>query len=41
MCSVWILGGLSLAALGVVGEYIAKIYLEVKQRPRYIVQESI
>lgn len=41
MCSVWILGGLILAALGVVGEYIAKIYLEVKQRPRYIVQESI
>lgn len=41
MCSVWILGGLILTALGVVGEYIAKIYLEVKARPRYIIQQII
>ncbi|MDY5040152.1 MAG: glycosyltransferase family 2 protein [Bifidobacterium animalis] len=41
MCSVWILGGLLLTALGVVGEYIAKIYIEVKARPRYIIEETI
>lgn len=41
MCSMWILGGLILTSLGVVGEYIAKIYIEVKGRPRYIIEETI
>ena len=41
MCSLWILGGLILVALGIVGEYIAKIYIEVKARPRYIFEETI
>lgn len=41
MCSMWILGGLILVALGIVGEYIAKIYIEVKARPRYIIEETI
>lgn len=41
MCSLWILGGLILVALGIVGEYIAKIYIEVKARPRYIIEETI
>ncbi|MCD8066486.1 MAG: glycosyltransferase family 2 protein [Oscillospiraceae bacterium] len=36
-CSLWLLGGLQLLALGVVGEYIGKIYLESKHRPRYII----
>ena len=36
--SVWALGGLQLLAIGVVGEYIGKIYLETKHRPKYIVE---
>jgi glycosyltransferase involved in cell wall biosynthesis len=38
MGSIWILGGLQLLALGVIGEYIGKIYAEVKGRPRYLVE---
>jgi len=36
--SVWAIGGLQLLAIGVVGEYIGKIYLETKHRPKYIVE---
>ena len=39
--SIWAIGGLQLLAIGIIGEYIGKIYLEVKQRPRYIVQEEL
>jgi group 2 glycosyl transferase len=39
--SLWFLGGLILLSIGVIGEYVAKIYLEVKHRPRYLVQEFI
>lgn len=37
--SIWLLGGLQLLCIGVVGEYIGKIYSEVKARPRYIIEE--
>ena len=36
--SLWLLGGIQLFALGVVGEYIGKTYAEVKGRPRYIIE---
>ena len=36
--SLWLLGGIQLLALGVVGEYIGKTYAEVKGRPRYIIE---
>ena len=39
--SLWFLGGLILLSIGVIGEYVAKIYLEVKRRPRYLVQDFI
>lgn len=38
---VWLLGGIQLLALGIVGEYIGKIYLETKHRPRYLIDEII
>ena len=37
--SIWAIGGLQLLAIGIIGEYIGKIYLEVKERPRYIIED--
>ncbi len=39
MCSLWFLSGLQIMALGIVGEYIGKIYTEVKERPKFIIDE--
>lgn len=39
--SIWALGGLQLLMIGVVGEYVGKIYLETKHRPRYIISETL
>ncbi len=39
--SVWAIGGLQLLAIGVVGEYIGKIYMETKARPKYIIEKHI
>ena len=41
MVSVWAIGGLLMVSLGVVGEYVGKIYLETKARPRYLVDEIV
>lgn len=39
--SIWFLGGLQLLAIGLVGQYIGKIYMEVKQRPRYNIEKLL
>ena len=39
--SIWAIGGLQLLAIGIIGEYIGKIYLEAKQRPRYIIERDL
>jgi len=41
VCSIWLVGGMQLLCLGIIGEYIGKIYAEVKRRPRYIVAEFL
>ena len=41
ICSVWAIGGLILLSLGVIGEYIGKIYLETKGRPRFLIRELL
>lgn len=39
--SIWFLGGVQLLAIGLVGQYIGKIYIEVKNRPRYNIEKVI
>lgn len=41
ICSVWAIGGLIMISLGVIGEYIGKIYLETKARPKFIIKEIL
>ena len=38
--SIWLLGGAQMIAIGIIGEYIGKIYLETKGRPRFIVEKT-
>lgn len=39
--SIWALGGLQLLSIGVIGEYIGKVYMETKGRPKYAVQDIL
>lgn len=41
VCSIWMIGGIQLLCLGVIGEYIGKIYGEVKRRPRFIIEQFL
>ena len=41
LISVWFIGGAILTAVGVIGEYIGKIYKEVKRRPRYLIEKEV
>jgi len=40
MTSIWFVSGVQLIAISIIGEYIGKIFMEVKHRPRYIIQED-
>jgi glycosyltransferase involved in cell wall biosynthesis len=39
--SIWILGGFQILAIGIIGEYIGKIYLESKHRPKFIIEQYL
>lgn len=39
--SIWAIGGLQLLAIGIIGEYIGKVYLETKERPKFIVEKYL
>lgn len=41
LISVWFIGGAILTAVGVIGEYVGKIYKEVKRRPRYLIEKEV
>lgn len=41
LISLWTLGSMQIFVIGMVGEYIAKIYTEVKRRPRYFIWEEL
>lgn len=41
MVSIWFIGGLLLLSIGIVGEYVGKIYLETKQRPRFLIEQRL
>ena len=41
VASIWMLGGIQLLCLGVIGEYIGKIYIESKERPKFIIDKFI
>ena len=39
--SIWFIGGLQMISIGIIGEYIGKMYAETKQRPKYIISENL
>ena len=41
VCSIWLIGGIQTLCIGVIGEYIGKIYSETKHRPRYIIESIL
>lgn len=41
MVSIWFIGGVQLLSIGLIGEYIGKLYKEVKRRPRYIIEAYV
>ena len=41
ICSIWLIAGIQMLSLGIIGEYIGKIYSETKNRPRYSISENL
>lgn len=40
MCIISLIGGVQLLCLGIMGQYMSKMYMEVKDRPKYLVKEE-
>ena len=40
-CSIWVMGGIQMISIGIIGEYIGKVYSETKNRPRYIISRNL
>ena len=41
MASIWLMGGLQIFCIGMIGEYVGKIYMETKRRPRFIIEQFL
>ncbi len=41
ICSIWLLGGIQMISIGLIGEYIGKTYMETKRRPRYHIEKIL
>ena len=41
VASIWLIGGIQLFSLGVIGEYVGKVYTETKRRPRFLIEEIL
>ena len=41
LVSLWFIGGVQLLGIGVIGEYVGKIYSETKHRPRYFIKDTL
>ena len=41
VCSIWLISGIQMLSIGIIGEYIGKVYSETKSRPRYIIAEDL
>ncbi len=41
ICSIWLIAGIQMLAIGIIGEYVGKIYSETKRRPRYVISEDL
>lgn len=41
ICSIWLVAGIQMVSIGLIGEYIGKIYAETKRRPRYFIEKTL
>ena len=41
ICSIWLVGGIQMISIGLIGEYIGKIYAETKRRPRFFIEKTL
>ena len=41
VCSIWLIAGIQMLSIGIIGEYVGKIYSETKRRPRYVIEKNL